>query len=352
MPSQRTTSILDDIAPARWESLPQSEWSRRHRDSSLLSASMVPAILGHSKWETPFSLYQKLKGYWDASMVNGNPDPLRLRVGRFLEPLIAQEYGEQTGRSVVSPGETTVVYHQDFPWFSATPDRLVVDDAKGVGILEMKTVATMTDDAGEWQGGTPPLAVQIQLMAQLACFGGSVTWGSVAGMIGLGQDFVCADIAYDKELAALVMAEVVEFRNRLIEDNPPDPDGREPTSRLLNERFRDATPGSETILPFEANDLAREYYAAKTASEKAAEEYEAVKNRIRLLMGENEVGVCGLNRVKWTQIEKTGAVHFNTKDLSPKQIRDAMNALAKMKVASSMTEGSSYRRLSMPKVWK
>ncbi len=348
MPNDEAIQILNESG-SKWEALGYEEWERRHRSPEFLSASQVPAILGKSPWESPFSLFQKLKGYFPQDT---SERPLRFQVGSFLEPLIARTFNERTGRRTVVPGETTVIYHPDLPWFYATPDRLIIDDAKpGPGLLEMKTVATMTDAAEEWLGGTPPLAVQIQITAQSACMP-KLQWGSVAGLIGLGQDFAWHDMVFDAELAAMIMEEVAQFKWRLDNDKAPDPDGSNATTEAIKERFQNAKLGSEVILPFDVNDIARDYYRTKGELDAAEIAHEAVKNQIRQAMGENEVGVCGLNRIKWTSVERTGSVHFNTKDLSPKQIRDAMNALAKLQIPSSMTEGSTSRRLSMPKTWK
>ena len=121
--------------------------------------------------------------------------------GRKLEPLVAAQYAEETGRRVVDPGPFTI--HQsraaETPWLMATLDRVIVDDARGPGVLEIKT--THAAHREQW-AEEPPLPFLVQVMHQMAVTG--YTWGSLAVLIG-GQEFLWVDVPRNEEFIQLLV---------------------------------------------------------------------------------------------------------------------------------------------------
>ena len=109
-----------------------------------VGASDIAAILGRSSWKTAYHVYHEKLGSWVQA---DNP---RMRWGRKLEDLVAQEYAELTGRFVFRP-EETLLRSKAYPWMFASLDRLVheVEDRSCLGreiILECKTAA---EDRGD-----------------------------------------------------------------------------------------------------------------------------------------------------------------------------------------------------------
>lgn len=110
------------------------EWAKR------MSASKVAAVVGHSPYESRFSLWHKMAGTlpWD----DGDNEDEKRR-GHYLEPALRQRFRDQhPDRHVIRTG----TWQNDArPWQIASPDGLVDDD----DLLECKT------SNNDWEWGQP-----------------------------------------------------------------------------------------------------------------------------------------------------------------------------------------------------
>lgn len=89
-----------------------------------MSASKIAAVVGLSTYESRFSLWHRMSG-----LIDPEPDDDEKRRGHYLEPAIARWFADQHPEWVIEP--TGTWGHQDRPWQTASPDRLVhrnVDD--------------------------------------------------------------------------------------------------------------------------------------------------------------------------------------------------------------------------------
>lgn len=96
-----------------------------------LGGSDMSALLGLSKWKTPFKLWCEKTDRTPA--FKGN---LATAVGHWCEDFVAQAYEKLTGYKTV---ECNPVTHKDKPFLVANFDRLVVSDDKVIKGLECKT---------------------------------------------------------------------------------------------------------------------------------------------------------------------------------------------------------------------
>ncbi len=112
--------------------------ARRHG----LSGSQIAAVMGMSKWQSPFAVWSFITGRTKPESDN-RPS---LEWGHRLEPVVAQKYAEQFGANLV---ECPTLQSQEYPFLVGSVDRLVVDsNGTPVKVLEIKT-ASMNHNSGD-----------------------------------------------------------------------------------------------------------------------------------------------------------------------------------------------------------
>jgi putative phage-type endonuclease len=207
-------------------------WLRERR--RFITASDVASILGVNPWSNPLAVYgSKVKG---VELRETGP----MRRGRRLEPAIADEYSELTGRPVRRPGSRPWVLHvhPDIPWLASSLDRLIADSpaypapagAAGEAPLEIKTAGTTEgwECSPACQPGCieehAPLYYELQLQVQIAC--SSAAWGSFAALLGLDAE---APVIRDRRPHHAVFQAIVprleEFWWRVQHQEPPPVQG-------------------------------------------------------------------------------------------------------------------------------
>lgn len=261
--------------------------------ASGIGASESAIVLGVSPYKTPFGLWAEKTGLADPS-----DESEAMRIGRAMEPVIAQLYQEATGREVADPGDYSIERHPQAPYLFATVDRLVIDCARGVGICELKNAGAYK--AHEWDDGAP-LAYQVQVQHQMAVCG--VQWASVAVLIG-GNKFRWCDVERNDRFISAMLPRLAEFW-RLVETRTPPPvDGDESTTRALAALYP-TDDGESVMLPERAARWDR-WLADLAAKRKRIEAIEAkLKNRLRAKIGSAQYGVLpGGGRWKWATTER------------------------------------------------
>ena len=216
------------------------EWLAQRRQG--VGASEVAAVMGLSPWKSPYSLWGEKTG-----LVPPDPDETEPQHwGNVLEPIIAHEYQEVTGRALIDHGRFAVRESPRCPVLRCTLDReiLPIDD-RGPGALEIKTASAFKTD--DWTDGAP-LIYQIQVQTQLAVTGWR--WGSLAVLVG-GQSFKWCDVERNDAFIAVLERKVAEFW-KLVESNTPPPvDGSEATAEILRLIYPKDT-GETVALPGDA----------------------------------------------------------------------------------------------------
>ena len=141
------------------QSASRSRWLARRRRG--ITATDAAALLGYHPWRTPLAIWLD-----KVSPVDDPPTFAMLR-GRALEPVLAAEYGRQTGAHMEKP--PLLLAHRDHPlclasldWLAHTPDTTVP--------VECKTEHDR-DRAREWWDGGTPDYYAAQVLWQLAVTG-------------------------------------------------------------------------------------------------------------------------------------------------------------------------------------
>ncbi len=196
------------------------DWWRR------MTASKVAAVLGLSPYESPFSLWFRMKG-----TAAPQEQTRAMQAGHYLEDAICRYVADQVGLWAVAGGTWE---NRERPWQVATPDRRACRNARGNGwrvdtVIEAKTAGSWEAWGREGTDDVPP-HVRAQVLWQLDVLGLEV--GYVGALLSASQLRWYEVRPYAGELD-YVRGECQSFLDSLAGDQPPNVDGHDETYRVL-----------------------------------------------------------------------------------------------------------------------
>lgn len=152
--------LMDDF---EMRSEPSREaWLRARRGG--IGASDAAAVVGCSPYQSTLGLWGEKTG----RVAPQEPaDMDAVEMGRLLEPIVLERLRQKTGLWVEAWPSELLVVRDGEAWQRCTPDGLVFDGAKGVGLVQAKTARET--DAG-W-GDEPPVHYQMQVQHEMAVTG-------------------------------------------------------------------------------------------------------------------------------------------------------------------------------------
>ena len=233
-----------------------------------IGGSEVGAIVGESKYESPYSLWAKKTGRIESTQVDND----FMYWGRALEPVIIDRFAEKNPQLDIYRDVGTWV-HKDEDWRLANPDAIIAGD-RGYGILEIKT-ARFADD---WKDGVPKYYMT-QVQWYLNTFG--LDYAVIACLFS-GSNYQEFWFDADPSWQAHDLDIVRNFRdNYLLADKKPDFDGAESTYEAVREEY---TYIEESEV--EIGQLGLDWDNAKTAVEETKAHQNKFAAEILDLMGE------------------------------------------------------------------
>lgn len=213
----------------------RDEWLKDRMSG--IGGSDAAAVMGLSKWKTPLDVFMEKRGEV-APVLDSEP----MKWGRLLEPVVRQEYAEQSGQVVrLAPNE--VIRHPKLPFMLCTPDGVTES-----GRLYEGKCARTSDGWGEPGSNQIPDAYLIQVQHSLIVTKLSVA--DVAVLIG-GSDFRVYEVPADPELQELIVDVETAFWRDVMAGEPPAPT----TAADAQRRYRSARPGSERTATQEIEDI-------------------------------------------------------------------------------------------------
>lgn len=268
----------------------------------LVTASKASAVLGLSPWESPRSLWHRMRG--ELPRDEGNTSTRR---GQYLESGILawweDQHPEVIHHTVIEQYYAT---RPDMPWAAATLDA-VADDLHGNTIVvEVKTAAR----GDEWgQPGTDeiPAYYAAQVLFQLGMVP-EAAFANVAVLLGPGLEFREYVIQRDQELIDDILKRCHEFHLSLDSDEPPDLDDSVATYDAIRSLHPDIEPDLTVELTPEQAD---EYLDAGDAAKAAVKRERLAKTVVLDALGRAQYGACNGLRVARRQPSKYG-VSLNT----------------------------------------
>ncbi len=210
--------------------------------------------------------------------------------GTILEDVVAREFTTRTGMKVRK--RNAILQHPQFPFMLANIDREIV----GGGVLECKTASEYMKD--QWGEDHAPEMYQIQVLHQLAVTG--EPFGYLAVLLG-GRRFLTIRIERDEEMIQNLIQIERQFWSLVESNTPPAPDGSEASTDLIRRLYPKGKP-EEVRLADDAAELIRQYEEARQYEAQWAERRTEAENKLKAMLGEYEVGLCGDRLVTWRTI--------------------------------------------------
>lgn len=248
------------------------EWRKRG-----IGGSDVAAICGLSRYKSALEVYLDKLGE-----IPPVPDNPKMKAGRMLEPLIADWFVEETGIKVQK--QNFIFQHKDYPFMLANIDRWVPGENAG---LEIKNTAEYSRN--NWfDGQTEIIPTEYQLQANhYMAVTGADKW-YVAVLIG-GWDFQWRVIERDDNLIKnLITIEENFWTQHVMAGVLPEVKAQD--TDLMNYMYPSSAPTSVNIS--EAYyELIKRLIETKQALKEAKDAHEDVKNKVKQLMGENELAL-------------------------------------------------------------
>lgn len=216
--------------------------------------------------------------------------------GTRLENLVRTEFTKRTGIEVKKVNQ--MLQSAEYPWMLANLDGECVHPDYGVCGFEAKTASAYK--AGEWDDAIPDeYALQIQHYMAVTGYPGFY----IAVLIG-GNAFRWKFIKRDEEIIAMLIELESAFWSHVQDLTPPPMDGSDASAKFLADRFPDSVPKSQITLPDTAAELLAQYDAACEQLEAITEKKTEAENKLKQMLGENEVGTAGSHIVTWKSISQ------------------------------------------------
>ena len=216
--------------------------------------------------------------------------------GTQLEALVRTEFTKRTGIEVEHKG--VLLQSEEYPFMLANLDGTCEHPDYGTCIFEAKTASAYK--AGEWDDAIPD-EYQLQIQHYMAVTGYKATY--IAVLIG-GNTFRWKLVERDEELISMLIELEADFWHHVEDGTPPAMDGSAASVKFLSERFPDSVPKSQIALPDTAADLIHQYDTACEQLEAITEQKQEAENKLKELLGENEVGTAGDRIIVWKSVSQ------------------------------------------------
>lgn len=256
----------------------RSTWLAARRSG--LGGSEVSTLVGLTRYESPYELWLDKTG--QIPLVDEAPSEAA-EMGTLLEPIVRDRFARLHGLTVELAGTYRSV---EWPWMFANPDGICSD---GAG-YEGKTCSQWL--AHQWKDGQAADHAELQAQWGMAVTG-LPAW-HVAVLIG-GQHNEYRLVERDDDLIGVLVDVGRRFwHDHVLTGEPPAWDGSEAAVQYLTERYPTAGVGTIADVDQDERDEIARLREKTMAAEKAAKaDSEALKNRVRDLIGESEQLMCG-----------------------------------------------------------
>lgn len=263
----------------------RNEWLEYRKRG--IGGSDAAAVAGLNPWKSPFAVWMEKTG-----QIEPEEPGEAAYWGTILEDIVAQEFTKRTGMKVRR--RNAILQRHEHPWMIANVDRLIVGENAG---LECKT--TSAYNAKEWDGDEVPAQYILQVQHYMAVTGAKAWW--LAVLIG-GQRFIHKRIERDDELIQqLIEIERDFWENHVVPCVPPEMDGSTASTELLKRMYPEGKPAA-IDLPSDAGELIETLDFLNEELKALEERKAACENRLKAMLGENEVGRFGERLVTWKNV--------------------------------------------------
>jgi putative phage-type endonuclease len=256
-----------------------------------IGASEAAAVMGMSRWNSPLDIWAAKTG---AIPIEEQGENLPAEVGTELEDFIARKFTIKTGKKVHAVKEAFI--HKNYPYIRAHIDRKVEGER---AILQCKTCAAWKWK--EWEDEDIPADYIIQEYQELACSGYDKAY--IAILIG-NHDFKIKEVIADKQAINAVIQKEVYFWENFVKTKVMPDIIKGSDDEILQKMFPSAVEGEVVSLPDTANAMIESLEAFKQDMKALKGAEDKIKNQLKAMLGNSELGNTGLYRVKWGNVHK------------------------------------------------
>lgn len=251
-----------------------------------IGSSDVAAILGVSRWGSPWETWARLVGL--IPRYSSTPDGAQAR-GNMFEVAIGARYAEETGVTLRRgpPISEPPLLHPDEPWRAARPDFLAEDR-----LVEAKTTRRLSDEDGWGAPGSDrvPVYYACQVVWQLSIVSSihGIERGDLAAFGTLGEEWAVYTLRRRERLERALVARVRDwYEAHVLTGDPPVVDHTDGCGRALARLHRDVAPGKVRLDPT-AEDLAlaRDLARVRRLLEETTQERDLLQHRLCARIGD------------------------------------------------------------------
>lgn len=298
----------------------REEWLKWRRMG--IGGSDAAVIAGVSPFRSIFELWMDKTGQAEATE-GEESEPIHF--GNVLEPVVRREFMRRTGMKVRR--KMALLQSGEHPFMLADLDGVIYENGK-MCVFEAKTASAYKKEI--WEAGVP-LEYQYQAQHYMAVTGAEKTY--IAALVG-GNRFIYHELLRDNEMIESIIRMEKEFwENCVLAGREPEADGSGATTDFLNGRY--GTSNGRCIeLPEDALRLCEKYDELSGRIDDLKGQKEAVTNKIKAYLKENESGTVGNRRIDWKTVTTTT---FDKKRLKEER----------REIYEEYCGKGSYRRLSV-----
>lgn len=249
-----------------------------------IGGSDAGTIVGDNPWKSPYALWLEKTGQIVPEDIS---DKESVYWGTALEDIVTKEFTKRTGKRVRRCG---TMQNTKKRWMLANVDRLIIGEQAG---LECKT--TNAFNYKEWQDDGLPNSYYWQCQHYMLCTGLPMWY--IAVLIG-GQHYDFKPVPRNDEDIDYLYRKELDFWAMVQTKTPPPIDGSSATSKALDEQY----PGGNTNpveLPEEAGTALAILNDAKKEKKRIDTLIEEQENRIKSIMGDDEIAYIDGHKVTW-----------------------------------------------------
>ena len=260
------------------------EW-REYRKQGI-GGSDAAAIVGLNRYSSLYTVWADKTGRLPQTEENE-----AMRLGRYLEPYIADRFEEETGKKVRR--NNAILKNPAYPYALANIDREIIGENAG---LECKSTSEL--NLKRFRGGEYPGNYYVQCVHYMAVTG-TDRW-YLAVLIG-NKVFKWFVVERDEdEIAALMSAEKAFWDEYVEKDIAPPVDGTQATEYALKAIYTESICNEDVPVDLFGydNDI-KDYLHYRGL----AKEYEAMADlraqRLKAELGRYETGICDQYKITW-----------------------------------------------------
>jgi predicted phage-related endonuclease len=252
-------------------------------------ASRAAAACNQSEWATQLDLYREMRGYQDPW--EPGPGDIRAELGLRMEVTVL-DFAER-----LLPGifpelpegmkiRRNIRMHwlEDHDMTAASPDGMI---AHVKAPVDSKTTWSPNQMSKFGREGTDEIPVEYLLQAQqqMLVMGSEVAYLPV--LLGIGQ-IKCYKVEAHEDLQRMILESESELKERVVNDDPPQPNWTHPNTLNLMKQGYDVSSGTSIELSAEGIRAWHEMQAVAAAIKSLEVQRDAAHAKVLYAMGDSE----------------------------------------------------------------